>query len=122
MKHFIASSTRKITEFFSSVVFLLYTTSNAFAGGLPKLEAPSKGDDGGIVGIIKNYGYDVITLVGLGLCSWAFIEVASAAIETFSQVKNKKSSWGNFGAMVIIGVVLIVVIIWLVTQAVEIFA
>lgn len=122
MKHFIASSARKITAFFSSIVFLLYTTSTAFAAGLPKLEAPSKGDDGGIIEIIKNYAYDGLILFGLGLCAWAFMEVASAAIETFSQVKNKKSSWGNFGAMLIAGVILIVIIIWLATQAVEIFA
>lgn len=122
MKNFIVSSARKITAFFSSVVFLLYTTSSAFAAGLPKMEAPSKGEGSGIVEMIKNYALDFITLLALGLSGWAFMAVASAAIETFSQVKNKKATWGEFGAMLMVGIILIVVIIWLVTKAVDIFA
>lgn len=122
MKKFIVSSARKIALFFSNIMLLIYTTSNAFAAGIPKMEAPSKGEGSGIVEMIKNYILDFLTLLGLGLSAWAFMAVASAAIETFSQVKNKKATWAEFGAMLMIGIILIVVIIWLVTKAVDIFA
>ncbi|ECR4402803.1 TIGR03745 family integrating conjugative element membrane protein, partial [Salmonella enterica subsp. enterica] len=51
------------------------------------------------------------------LAAAAMLVVGNAIIATFSEVRDGKSSWGKFGMLVVVGVVLIVVVIWLAAKA-----
>ena len=50
----------------------------------------------------------------------AFVKVAEAAITTFSEVRDDKKGWGQFGAIVVVGVVLLVAVIWLLGKSASI--
>jgi integrating conjugative element membrane protein (TIGR03745 family) len=43
----------------------------------------------------------------------AFINVAVAAISTFTEVRNERATWTKFGAIIVVGIILLVAIIWL---------
>jgi len=59
-------------------------------------------------------------LGGLIAAAVAFINVALAAIQTFSEVRNEKATWSKFGAIIVVGVVLLVTVIWLVGKSASI--
>lgn len=87
---------------------------------LPTPEAPSRGESGGILKMIQDYGYDVAVLAGLGLATIAFIVVAIVCIGKFHEVSVKKSTWSEFFTFVAIGAVILVIVIWLANKAAEI--
>ena len=41
-------------------------------------------------------------------------------IAVFSEVQNGKKKWSDFGAVVAVGVILVVVVIWLLSKAADI--
>ncbi|MNH48277.1 hypothetical protein D3C79_1119980 [compost metagenome] len=59
-------------------------------------------------------------LIGLVLAAVAFIVVANAGIATFHEVREGKAAWGKFGAIIVVGIVLVVAVIWLVGKSAEI--
>lgn len=87
---------------------------------LPTVEAPSSGSGGGLMEMLKGYIQDGIVILGLVAAAAAFLVVANAAITTFSEVRDGKSSWGKFGAIIVVGIVLLVAVIWLVGKSAEI--
>ncbi|HSH57317.1 MULTISPECIES: TIGR03745 family integrating conjugative element membrane protein [Halomonadaceae] len=91
----------------------------AMGQGLPTMEAPSRGEGGGLIETLQNYLYDFGALGGLILATVAFIIVAIASIATFNEARVR-GEWSKFGVVVVVGVVLIVAIIWLATKAAEI--
>lgn len=91
----------------------------AFAD-LPKVDAPSTGGGGGLMAQIKGYLLDGLVLGGLVVAAIAFINVATAAVHTFAEVRDGRATWTKFGAIVVVGAVLIVVVIWLVGKSASI--
>lgn len=87
---------------------------------LPKPEAPSRGESGGILKMIQDYGYDVAVLGGLAIATIAFIVVAIVCIGKFHEVSQKRATWSDFFTFVAIGAVILVIVIWLVNKAAEI--
>ena len=85
--------------------------------GLPTVSEPTGGGgDGGIIGTIQGYGSMIAILAGLLLATTAFFVVAGGAIAQFGEARQRQE-WGGFMTTVIIGAGLVVVVIWLVTQA-----
>lgn len=80
---------------------------------LPKIDAPVSGGGAGLMGQIKGYVQDGIVLGGLIVAAIAFINVAIAAVHTFAEVRSDKATWTKFGAIVVVGVILLVAVIWL---------
>ena len=87
------------------------------AQGLPQLENPSRGLGTGIMQTIRNYGYDIVMLLALLVVSSMFIGVAYHAYGTFSEIHTGRKTWGEFTLTVAIGAVLLVIAIWLLTEA-----
>ncbi|MBZ7909523.1 TIGR03745 family integrating conjugative element membrane protein [Klebsiella oxytoca] len=93
------------------------TGVSAARAGLPTVEGPKSSTDSSFYGQISGYLNDGIVLGGLILAAVAMLAVGNAIIATFSEVRDGKSSWGKFGMLVVVGVVLIVVVIWLAAKA-----
>ena len=89
----------------------------SFAQGLPQLENPSRGTGGGIMETIRNYGYDIVLLVALLVVASMFIGVCYHAYGTYAEIHAGRKTWGQFGLTVAIGAVLLVIGIWLLTEA-----
>lgn len=89
----------------------------SFAQGLPTLEDPSRGAGSGIMQTIRNYGYDIVLLVALLVVASMFIGVCYHAYGTYAEIHTGKKTWGQFGLTVAIGAVLLVIGIWLLTEA-----
>lgn len=87
---------------------------------LPELEAPSQGGDG-LISTLQGYLYDFGALIGLILCVVAFLMVGSSALASFKEARERET-WGKFAVTVVVGVVLIVAIIWLATEAAPILS
>lgn len=90
---------------------------SSFAGGLPTLEDPSRGQGSGILQTLQNYGYDIVLLVALLVVASMFIGVCYHAYVRYSEIHTGRATWGEFGLTVAVGAILLVVGIWLLTKA-----
>ncbi|HBD1844108.1 TPA: TIGR03745 family integrating conjugative element membrane protein [Salmonella enterica] len=108
---------KKIISFPFQVALLFWLTCRSALADLPSIEAPTSGGGSGIMGQIKGYSQDGIVLGGLIVCAVGFIVVAVAAVQTFADVRNGKSTWSTFGAIIVVGIILIVAIIWLLSKS-----
>ncbi|HHR5702553.1 TPA: TIGR03745 family integrating conjugative element membrane protein [Klebsiella michiganensis] len=99
------------------VLAVALTGISAARAALPTVEGPKSSTDSSFYGQISGYLNDGIVLGGLILAAVAMLAVGNAIIATFSEVRDGKSSWGKFGMLVVVGVVLIVVVIWLAAKA-----
>ena len=75
------------------------------------------GTGNGIMETIRNYGYDIIMLVALLVVASMFIGVCYHAYGTYAEIHTGRKTWGQFGLTVAIGAVLLVIGIWLLTEA-----
>ncbi|MBD1228841.1 TIGR03745 family integrating conjugative element membrane protein [Xenorhabdus griffiniae] len=112
-------STNLMTRVSSFILLFGLSCGSAWAD-LPAIEPPKSGGGGGLLGQAKGYAQDGIVIGGLILSAVAFFKVASAAVETFSEVRDGKSTWTQFGAIVVVGVVLLVAVIWLLSKSASI--
>jgi len=99
------------------VLAVALTGISTARAALPTVEGPKSSTDSSFYGQISGYLNDGIVLGGLILAAVAMLAVGNAIIATFSEVRDGKSSWGKFGMLVVVGVVLIVVVIWLAAKA-----
>ncbi len=110
---------RAVQLYHQAVMFFLMLSLSCkpvFAD-LPTVDAPSSGGGPGLMGQIKGYLQDGIILGGLVVAAVAFINVAVAAMSTFTEVRNERATWTKFGAIIVVGIVLLVAIIWLLGKA-----
>ena len=116
---FLSISTR-LAHLASQSAFALIAAGMAplvYAQGLPTLEDPSRGIGNGIMDTLRNYGYDIVLLVALLVVASMFVGVSYHAYTTYSEIHTGRKTWGQFGLTVAVGAVLLVVGIWLLTEA-----
>ncbi|KSQ24957.1 TIGR03745 family integrating conjugative element membrane protein [Pseudomonas aeruginosa] len=85
---------------------------------LPTLENPSRGAGSGIMQTLQNYGYDIVMLIALLVVASMFIGVCYHAYSRYAEIHIGRSTWGQFGLTVAVGAILLVVGIWLLTEAI----
>ncbi|WP_258962316.1 TIGR03745 family integrating conjugative element membrane protein, partial [Klebsiella pneumoniae] len=81
---------RVINRTFTWALLVWLTCKPAFAD-LPTVEAPESGGGSGLMGQIKGYLQDGVVIGGLVVAAIAFINVAIAAVHTFSEVRHEKA-------------------------------
>ena len=108
-----------LRESYSQVLFggLVLLSSTLAWADLPTMEAPSRGEGSGLIDTIKNYAYDGGILLGLLIATLAFLGVAWHSLTVYADVQNQRKTWKDLGAVVGIGALLVVIIIWFLTKA-----
>ncbi|KPX05013.1 TIGR03745 family integrating conjugative element membrane protein [Pseudomonas syringae] len=96
---------------------VLILGSGMASAALPAMEAPSRGEGGGLIETIKNYAYDGGIMIGLLIAVLAFLGVAWHSLTVYADVQNQRKAWKDLGAVVGIGALLVVIILWFLDKA-----
>lgn len=96
-------------------LILLWSTT-AYAD-LPVVEGPKSTKDKSFYGQLTGHLNDGIVLGGLILAAASMLTVGNAIITTFAEVRDGRATWAKFGMLCVVGVILIVVVIWLASEA-----
>ncbi len=113
---------RKVISVCPGLFFSLLLISAKANAALPTVEDPTRGQGSGIFETMQNYAYDAAVFAGLLIAVAGFCTVSYYAIQVFAEVQKPggKKTWGDFGLLIAIGIILLVAVIWLLTKAAEI--
>jgi len=101
----------------AAMLLLGAATAPVAQAALPTIQDPTRGQGNGILQTLQNYGFDIVTLVALLVISVMFIGVCYHAYSVYSEIHTNRKTWGDFGITVSVGAVLLVIGIWLLTNA-----
>ena len=90
--------------------------------GLPTVSAPSTGSTTNYIELIQGYALDSFLVLGLILGTVAFIMVAKNVTKVYGEIGNGKAEWGDMGAHLVGGVLLLVFVVFMLTKAASILA
>ncbi|ECI4353922.1 TIGR03745 family integrating conjugative element membrane protein [Salmonella enterica subsp. enterica serovar Stanleyville] len=102
------------------LILLLLVASFSSHAGLPTVNIPGGGGGGDMMQTIKLLFSGFLVLMGLIICAVGFYMVSGAILATFSEIRSGKAEWGKFVAIVVVGIAILVVIVWLCTEAAKI--
>ncbi|MER2046265.1 MAG: TIGR03745 family integrating conjugative element membrane protein [Pantoea agglomerans] len=104
----------------TQLILPLFLAAGQARAGLPSVQPPPGGGGGGL----WNAGMGYIKMGGLGIgllvCVGAFLAVAHAVITAFHDVRKGKGTWTELILYSVVGIILILVVIYLATQAADI--
>ena len=110
--------TQKIAALKGGLLTLAITLSELAYGGLPTTSTPSTNPaTGDYIGLIKGYAFDIFIVIGLVLGTLSFITVSKNMIATYNEIGAGKKTWGDMGMHGGMGVLLLVFVIYLLTEA-----
>ncbi|MDO7927744.1 TIGR03745 family integrating conjugative element membrane protein [Pseudomonas sp. KFB-139] len=104
------------TQSITPLALLAVLPSRGFAA-LPSAQAPTRGAGNSYMQTFQNYAFDGFTLLGLILCAFALVMVGRHALGVYHEIHVGKAKWADLGATAVVGVSLIGITIYLVTQA-----
>lgn len=117
---------RKVKERFGAM--LLLAALQGFA--LPALaDLPTQADPdsgtvraGNVIDAVKYYAKDIFLVAGLIIATVIFIVVTTNAISVYKEIRDGRRTWGDLGMHAGAGAVLIVFVVFLLTQAQDIIS
>lgn len=118
MKQIIVFSKSKLAALKTAFIsFMFFAVSNAHAA-LPDTADPSNAAaDGDYIGLAKGYAFDVTIVFGLILGTIAFLAVGKNMIAVYNDIGAGKKTWGDMGMHGGMGVLLLVFVVYLLTEA-----
>lgn len=118
MKQLIVTCKDKFAAMKTAFATLLFfVVSNAHAA-LPDTADPSNAAaDGDYIGLIKGYAFDIAIVLGLILGTVAFLAVSKNMIAVYNDIGAGKKTWGDMGMHGGMGVLLLVFVVYLLTEA-----
>lgn len=95
--------------------FLLVARAEA---ALPTTADPTNApSDGNYIELLKGYAFDIGIVVGLIVGTIAFLVVANNCIGVYKEIGTGKRTWGDLGSHGAFGVLLLVFVVYLLTEA-----
>tara|TARA_R110001592_G_scaffold316364_1_gene592801 strand:+ start:37598 stop:37957 length:360 start_codon:yes stop_codon:yes gene_type:complete len=105
------------SDFRLQVLMLMFSVQSAHAA-LPATAAPTNAAaQGNYIELIKGYAYDIVIVFGLVMGVMAFYVVAKNMIAVYGEIGTGKKTWGDMGMHGGMGVLLLVFVIYLLTEA-----
>ena len=101
---------------------VLQTFALAAFADLPTQADPDSGAirDGNIIDAVKFYAKDIFLAAGLIIATVVFILVTTNAIAVYKEIRDGRRTWGDLGMHAGAGAVLIIFVVFLLTQAQDI--
>ena len=85
---------------------------------LPTTAPPSRGTTAGnYIQLMQDYAYDIFIFLGLAMATLAFFAVSKNTIGAYGAVQDGKGTWGQLGLNFGAGVLLLVFVVFLLTEA-----
>ncbi|KNA27251.1 integrating conjugative element membrane protein (TIGR03745 family) [Pantoea sp. PA1] len=103
-----------------TLLTLTLAAGHARAGLPPVVQPNGGGGGGGTYNTVMAYVKMAALGLGLLVCVGAFLAVAHAVITSFHDVRKGKGTWTEFVLYCVVGIILILVVIYLATQAADI--
>ena len=92
-------------------------SGSAFAA-LPTTAPPTRGAPAGnFITTLQNYAFDIGIFAGLAVATVLLFIVSKNVIATYSEVSDGRATMGQVGMQAMIGVLLLVFVVFLLTQA-----
>lgn len=99
----------------ATLLFGFVSTANA---ALPDTADPTNAAaDGDYIGLLQGYAFDIAIALGLILGTVAFLAVAKNMVAVYNDIGAGKKTWGDMGMHGGMGVLLLVFVVYLLTEA-----
>ncbi len=109
---------RKLNGKVAAVGASLMVMAGQAMAALPTTAPPSRGTTAGnYIKLMQDYAYDVFVFIGLAVATVVFFIVAKNTVGAYGEVQDGKGTWGQVGMQFGIGVLLLVFVIFLLTEA-----
>ena len=93
-------------------------TTGVMAQALPTTAPPSRGSTAGnYIKLMQDYAYDIFLFIGLAVATIVFFVVAKNTVGAYAEVQDGKGTWGQVGMQFGVGVLLLVFVVFLLTEA-----
>lgn len=97
---------------------LTFSGAEVMAQALPTTAPPSRGGAAGnYIEMMQNYAYDIFIFLGLAVATVVFFIVSKNTIGAYGEVQDGKGTWGQVGMQFGVGVLLLVFVVFLLTEA-----
>ncbi|MDI6539889.1 TIGR03745 family integrating conjugative element membrane protein [Pantoea ananatis] len=103
-----------------TLLTLTLAAGHARAGLPPVVQPNGGGGGGGTYNTVMAYVKMAALGLGLLVCVGAFLAVAHAVITAFHDIRKGKNTWTELILYSVVGIIIILVVIYLVTQAADI--
>ncbi len=102
----------------AALVTFMALSGHVMAQGLPTTAPPTRGSTAGnYIQLMQDYAYDIFIFIGLALATLAFFAVSKNVIGAYGEVQDGKGTWGQLGINFGAGVLLLVFVVFLMTEA-----
>ena len=118
MNNIIKNGKKKMAAAKIALTTLALVGATSVQAALPSTAAPSNAAAAGdYIGLIKGYAFDIAIVLGLLLGTIAFLTVSKNMIAVYAEIGAGKKTWGDMGMHGGMGVLLLVMVIYLITEA-----